>query len=273
MKTAMTIEYDGSAYCGFQIQNGQNSVQAELEKALAVALRQKVRVHCAGRTDTGVNALGQVIHFAADYPQSLNELIYSVNSLIPKDIAVRHAERVGDDFHARFACRAREYVYIVQNSPYRPTPLGFKALWVRGPLNWTLVREALPSLVGEKDFAGFTRVAVVKKGEKTLRRIDGIDIVESSPYVFIYIRGSGFLHNMVRILVGTFLDVAKGKMHPDKIAAILAEGDRLAAGVTQKSDPLYFLKADYADYPHDDDSHWLRRFLIDSLHREKSELR
>ncbi|MFZ5630061.1 MAG: tRNA pseudouridine(38-40) synthase TruA [Spirochaetota bacterium] len=262
MKTAMTIEYDGAPYFGFQLQKQQNSVQAELEKALAVVLRQRVRVYCAGRTDTGVNALGQVVHFAGEYRQAIPELVYSLNSLLPKDIAIRHAAHVPEDFHARFSCLGREYVYIICNSPYRPGNLGFKSLWVRGELDWSPVRAAIPHLVGEKDFATFTRAAIAKSGERTIRRIDGVDVIESQPYIFLYIRGSGFLHNMIRILTGTLLDVARGKISPQQLEEIVANADRLGAGVTQKPDALYFLHAEYKDYPQWGAEHWLRRFLL-----------
>jgi tRNA pseudouridine38-40 synthase len=234
MKTAMTIEYDGASYFGFQLQKEKNSVQAELEKALGIVLRQRVRVYCAGRTDTGVNALGQVVHFSAEYRQGIPELVYSLNSLLPKDIAIRHAAHVPEDFHARFSCLGREYVYIVCNAPYRPGNLGFKS-------------------------------AVAKSGERTVRRIDGVDVIESQPYIFLYIRGSGFLHNMIRILTGTLLDVARGKISPQQMKEIVANADRLGAGVTQKPEALYFLHAEYKDYPQQGTEHWLRRFLWEKL--------
>lgn len=265
IKTALTIEYDGAPYYGFQLQKERNTIQAELEKALAVVLRERVRVYCAGRTDTGVNALGQVVHFAADYRQTIAELVYSLNSLLPKDIAIRHAAHVPEDFHARFSCLGREYVYAICNAPYRPGNLGFKSLWIRGDLDWSPVRAAIPHLVGEKNFASFTKAALVKSGERTVRRIDGIDIIQSAPYVFIYVRGSGFLHNMIRILTGTLLDIARGKTEPDAVSEIVQNADRLSAGVTQKPDALYFLHAEYADYPQQDAMHWLRRLLLRQL--------
>lgn len=261
MKTAMTIEYDGAPYFGFQLQKNQPTIQGELERVLAIVLRQRVRVHCAGRTDTGVNALGQVVHFQSEYRKPISDLVYSLNSLLPKDIAIRHAAVVPDSFHARFSCQAREYVYIIYNAPYRPGTLGFKALWVRGALDWHAVRAAIPSLIGEKNFASFTRAALTKSGERTFRRIDAIDIVGAPPYIFIWIRGSGFLYNMVRILTGTLLDVARGKVAPEQVEQIVASADRLSAGVTQKPEALYFLHAEYDDYPQDEVQHWLRCYL------------
>lgn len=244
----MTLEYDGAAYYGFQRQKQQDSVQTRLETALTTVLRQKVRVYCAGRTDTGVNAVGQVIHFAGDYDLSPDRLVYAVNSLIPKDIAIRHSAPVPADFHARFSCLAREYVYIIHNAPYRPSTLGYKTLWLRDKLDWGRVRAAIPYLLGERDFAAFTRVALVKSGEATLRRIDAIQLIHEGSYTYVHIRGSGFLHNMIRILVGTLLDVARGEKAPEQVGDILASADRLEAGVTLKPHALYFLHAEYRDY-------------------------
>lgn len=269
-KTALTIEYDGAPYFGFQLQKQQNSVQAELEKVLAIVLRQKVRVYCAGRTDTGVNALGQVVHFAGEPPKTLDLLIYALNSLLPKDIAVRHGAVVPDSFHARFSCLQREYVYVVYNAPYRPGVLGYKALWVRGDLDWSAVRSAIPHILGENNFAAFTQAKLVKRGEKTIRRIDDVRIIEDGPYTYVHIVGSGFLHNMIRILMGTLLDIARGKTRPEELAGILARQDRVGAGVTMKPDALYFLHAEYKDYDQSGAQHALRQML---LHRHAADSR
>jgi tRNA pseudouridine38-40 synthase len=265
MRTALTIEYDGAGYCGFQRQTRENSVQTELEKALSVVMRTPTHVFCAGRTDTGVNALGQVVHFSGVYPKPLDRIIYGLNSLLPKDIAVRHGAPVAPDFHARFSCVRREYVYIVHNTTYRPSTLGYKSLWIREPLDWSLAREALPHLKGEKDFAAFTKPALVKRGEITIRRIDEIDIIEKGPYAYIYIRGSGFLHNMIRIMVGTLIDVARKEIRPDAMAKIVASADRLAAGVTLRPHALYFLFAEYPGYDQSSVQNPLRAELLQSV--------
>lgn len=261
-KTALTIEYDGAEYFGYQLQRQQISIQGELERVLKTILRRPVRVYCAGRTDTGVNALGQVVHFSGEPPQTLELLIYAMNSLLPKDIAVRHGAVVSDAFHARFSCLQREYVYMIYNAPYRPGTLGYKCLWVRGGLDWQVVRLAIPALLGENNFAAFTQAKLVKRGEKTIRRIDDVRIIEDGPYTYVHILGSGFLHNMIRIIMGTLLDVAKGKTRPDAIAEILAKQDRVGAGVTLKPDALYFLHAEYAEYDQSAAQHHLRKMLV-----------
>lgn len=277
MNTAMTIEYDGAGYFGFQRQTKQISVQGELERVLTTILRQPVRVYCAGRTDTGVNALGQVVHFAGSHPKGIELLIYAMNSLLPKDIAVRHAAIVPDRFHARFSCIQREYVYIIYNAKYRPGLLGYKALWIRDPLNWNAVRAAIPHILGENNFAAFTKAKLVKRGEITFRRIDDLRVVEDGQYTYLHIKGSGFLHNMIRILTGTLLDVARGNIQPEDMAAILQKQDRLGAGETLKPHALYFLHAQYEDYDQTQVQHWLRRRLfqdvvqpIDSIDKSNS---
>jgi len=271
MNTAMTIEYDGAAYYGFQRQSKQVSVQGELERVLTTILRRPTRVWCAGRTDTGVNALGQVVHFSGGHPKSIELLIYAMNSLLPKDIAVRHAAEVPDRFHARFSCLQREYVYIIYNAPYRPGTLGYKALWIRDELDWNAVRAAIPHILGENDFAAFTKAKLVKRGETTFRRIDDLRVIEDGQYTYLHIKGSGFLHNMIRILTGTLLDVARGNTKPEDMAGILAKQDRLGAGVTLKPDALYFLHAEYADYDQSLAQHWLRRRLLPSDKTESAE--
>jgi len=262
VNTALTIEYDGAGYFGYQRQIRQISVQSELERVLQIILRRPVRVYCAGRTDTGVNALGQVVHFVGEPPQTIRRLIYAMNSLLPKDIAVRHGALVPDRFHARFSCLQREYVYIIYNAPFRPATLGYKALWLRDTLNWKAVREAIPHILGENDFAAFTQAKLVKSGETTIRRIDDLRIIEDGTYTYVHILGSGFLHNMIRILTGTLLDIAREKIKPEDIAGILAKQDRLAAGVTLKPDALYFLHAEYKDYDQTVAQHQLRKMLM-----------
>ena len=262
MNTALTIEYDGAAYFGYQRQTKQISIQSELERVLKIILGRSVRVYCAGRTDSGVNALGQVVHFVGEPPKTLELLIYGMNSLLPKDIAIRHAALVPDRFHARFSCLQREYVYMIYNAPHRPGVLGYKALWLREFLDWNAVRVAIPHLLGEHDYASFTQVKLVKRGETTIRRIDDLRIIEDGPYTYVHIIGSGFLHNMIRILTGTLLDVARGKIAPDEVGRILAKQDRLEAGMTLVPQALYFLHAEYKDYDQSLAQHWLRARLL-----------
>jgi len=261
VKFALTLEYDGAPYAGFQRQLNQPSVQAELERVLGIVMRAPTRVYCAGRTDTGVNALGQVVHFSGAFDRPLSVLLYSLNSLLPIQISIRHAAHVPENFHARFSCLAREYVYAIYHAPYRPGTLGLKSLWLREDLQWDLPRRAIEYLLGSNDFAAFTRVALVKSGEITQRRIDSIRIIEDGRYIFFHIRGSGFLHNMIRIIVGTLLDVARGEIKPEGVREIIASGDRLEAGMTVKPYGLYFLHAEYTDFDQTVAEHDLRKRL------------
>lgn len=140
--------------------------------------------------------------------------------------------------------------------------LGYKALWRRGPLDWNAVRAAVPHILGEKNFASFTQAKLVKSGEPTIRRIDDLRIIEDGAYTYLHILGSGFLHNMIRILTGTLLDVAIGKTAPAEVGEILAKQDRLGAGVTLRPDALYFLHAEYEHYDQTVAQHHLRKMLL-----------
>ncbi len=249
MKIAFTVQYDGSSYVGFQRQKSGPTPQAELERAFSTILRQPVRIYAAGRTDSGVHAAGQVIHMkiAGEIP-SLHKLIYGANSLLPPDISVIHGSLVPDSFHARFSCLGREYFYRIINTPYRLALLERHSYWVRFPLNIEAMRIAARQLIGEHDFAAFTPAVYRKQGEKTIRRIDNIRILQRPPEVFVHYQGSGFLHNMIRIITGTLLEIGLGKRESTSMAKIRDKLDRLDSGITLPARGLTFLRAHYRDY-------------------------
>lgn len=253
VRFAFTVQYQGENFTGFQLQKENRTVQGELEKAFAVILREKVRVHCAGRTDTGVNALGQVIHIEVkNHPPELSRLIYAVNSLMGSDVSITHGQQVEDNFHARFSCLGREYVYVLTVLPYRGALANQGTLWLREMPQLDKIREAITFIPGEKDFAVFTRKEYVTSGAKTIRRIDAIQIYHRPPWIGIHVAGSGFLHNMIRILVGTLLDVGYGKIAPEDIGQIISSRDRLQAGLTVPAHALYFARALYEGYTEPD---------------------
>ncbi len=258
MKLAFTVQYIGARYKGYQIQKEDNTIQQELEKAFSIVLRHGVSIYAAGRTDSGVNAIGQVIHLETKNEDAaknkmdeecefLNRLIYSINCILPSDISIIYGKRVSDEFHARFSCLRREYIYQILNSKFRHSLLK-DFLWVREKLNLELINKAIPYLMGEKDYASFTKTSYQKLGKSTKRRIDRIQIVDHSPKIYFHYEGSGFLHNMVRILTGTLLEVAQRKIKPEKVQSILNGQNRRLTGKTLPSHPLYFLNAIYADY-------------------------
>lgn len=249
MKLAFSVQYFGAPFFGFQKQKQGRTVQEELEKAFSIVLRHPVRIFAAGRTDSGVHALAQVIHLSTNLKEpNLHKLIYGVNSLLPREISIIHGAVVSDTFHARFSCLSREYLYRIANTPYRLVYGSQYSHWIREKLDIALMQEAAQALLGEQDFASFTPLIYVKKGEKTLRRIDEIQIAKVGPYVLFYIAGSGFLHNMVRILTGTLVEIGLGKKKVGDIQKILLSRSRLSAGITLPAKGLCFLRASYEEY-------------------------
>ena len=257
MKIAITLQYNGEAFAGFQIQKVERTVQGELERALSVYFRTPIRVHGAGRTDTGVHAMGQVAHFSLDDVSesqreavrgNLHRLIYSINCMTIEDVSIVYAEIVNDDFHARFSCRGREYVYRVLQSEYRMSLYLKTHHWVRKKLDLPAMEEAAAHLIGENDFAAFTRKIYQTSGEVTIRRIDEIQIIPRPPFLYFYYNGSGFLHNMIRILTGTLIRTGKGELTPLQVKEILDKKDRTEAGMTLPPNSLVFLNARYDDY-------------------------
>jgi len=254
MKLALTIQYNGKEFHGFQRQKEKRSVQGELEKALATFFRTPVTIHAAGRTDTGVHAAGQVVHFEIDKEifyhrkREIGTVVYNINCMLPDDLSIVYAKEVSDQFHARFSCLSREYLYTVVNSNYRFAFSGENCYWVRDPLDTRLMEEGTRYLIGEHDFAAFTKVLYKRNNEKTIRRIDKISVYSRSPYLFFYYDGSGFLHNMIRIITGTLLQVGRKEIPPEKIGEILISQNRLESGMTLPPQALTFINARYQEY-------------------------
>lgn len=254
MKIALTIQYDGSSFFGFQKQIGERTVQDELEDKLKIYFRKPVRVYCAGRTDTGVHATGQVVHFEIEpedmyfRTRNFDLMIYNLNCMLPFDISISYGKIVPDDFHARFSCTGREYLYGVLASRYRMACYQKNHLWIRYAVKADLMKQAAEYLIGEHDFAAFTRNIYKTSGEKTVRRIERIEVIDKSPFLYFYFDGSGFLHNMIRIITGTLLMVGKGTLRVDDIKDILENKSRMHPGKTLPAFPLTFVNARYKDY-------------------------
>ena len=246
----MIVSYRGSLFAGFQLQNGVRTVQGELEKAIGTILRESIRIHCCGRTDAGVHATGQVVSFKTEKPIPEKSLfLYSVNSLLPRDISVSEYTAVPPDFHPRFSCLAREYEYLIWNDRSKPVHLNGMVLWHKGYIPIQELNEELQEILGEKDFASFTRTE--HKDTQTHRYLDTIELkkihdpyMHSDSLISLRIRGNSFLHNMIRILTGSILDRARKKLSLT-IPEIVESRDRLKSGQTAPSDGLYFRHAYY----------------------------
>ncbi|CAG0981197.1 tRNA pseudouridine synthase A [Rhodocyclaceae bacterium] len=243
MRIALGIEYDGTGFFGWQSQPGGNTVQDAVEAAIARICGHSLRVVCAGRTDTGVHALAQVVHFDTDAVRPLTAWVRGVNAYLPATVAVTWAREVGADFHARFSARSRSYRYLLLNRPVRPALLSGRVGWHHRPLAVRPMQEAAALLLGEHDFSSFRAAECQAKSPvKTLYRADVA--VQGDCIVFDF-RASAFLHHMVRNLVGSLVQVGLGKQPPAWMADLLAQRDRTLAAPTFDPAGLYFAGVEY----------------------------
>jgi tRNA pseudouridine38-40 synthase len=240
---ALGVEYDGTDFLGWQTQHQEPTVQATLERALTFVAATPVSVVCAGRTDTGVHALGQVVHFDCPSVRDERAWVLGGNSRLPASIALRWARTVGDAFHARYGARRRAYRYRIVRRPTRPALDARYAVWVRETLDLGAMRQAVPALIGEHDFTSFRTVAC--QAPSPVRTIFRIDIVEHDEWVDLHFEANAFLHHMIRNLVGSLLVVGRGEQTSDWIARTLAARDRTLAGPTAPAHGLTFMAARY----------------------------
>ena len=249
---ALLVEYDGSYFHGWQIQKSQRSVQGTLEEALLQILvgNTSSPLSVAGRTDTGVHALGMVCNFRTPRPVSFWErLPKAINAKVRQGVAVKGIVEVPEEFHSRFSCQSRLYTYRVYYNS-EPSPLeANRAYWMRYPVDWERIRKEMKSILGERDFRSFGKKASAA-GKRTFRNLQSISLEERDPNLYLFqIQADGFLHNMVRILVGTLLDIGKGRWDSRTMDSILSEEDRVEAGRTLPPHGLYFQRAFYPSYP------------------------
>ena len=243
MRYALQVEYDGSAFQGWQSQLHGKTVQDHLERALSVIACQHTAAMAAGRTDTGVHALAQVAHFDTNVERPLQAWVRGVNAHLPPTIAVRWAQPVADDFHARFCALSRSYRYILFNRPVRPAIQSGRVGWYHRPLDAEAMAEAAKHLLGEQDFSSFrSSECQAKSPIKTLHQAD---VRRQGDYVVFEFRAGGFLHHMVRNIVGALLWVGYGKESADWMPSLIAARDRSLAPPTFMPDGLYFTGVEY----------------------------
>ena len=238
MRIALGLEYCGTNFHGWQSQLQGGTVQDALEFALAEIAGQPIRVICAGRTDAGVHASHQVVHFDAPVERPVTAWLRGVNSHLPEGVAVLWAQPVDAEFHARFSARGRRYRYLLLNRPQRVGLWHGRVGWTHWPLDLALMQEAAGRLLGEHDFSAFRAAGCQAKTPiKTLWRAD----VRQRGNLFIFdFEASAFLHHMVRNLVGSLVYIGKGENSPDWIAELLQMKDRKYAAPTFSPDGLYF---------------------------------
>lgn len=217
----LIVEYDGTKYSGWQYQNGQISIQQVLEEALFVLFKERIRVTAAGRTDAGVHARNQVVHF--DIPDyDLYRLKRSLNGLIQKDIVVKKAEQAARDFHSRFSARARRYSYLIAT---QPTALRRSFSWpVFYPLNLTLLQQGAELITRYEDFRAFCKIRSEVKHHKC--RIIDCRWTNDEDFLTLHITANRFLHGMVRAIVGTLIELGRGKISLTQLKQIIEARDR-----------------------------------------------
>ncbi|GHA38719.1 tRNA pseudouridine(38-40) synthase TruA [Photobacterium aphoticum] len=243
MRIALGIEYDGTKYSGWQRQSHADSVQERLEKALSKIANHPVEVQCAGRTDAGVHGTGQVVHFDTDMSRKMVAWTMGANANLPKDIAVRWAAEVNDDFHARFTATARRYRYIIYNHALRPAILGSGVSHYHGELDEKAMHEGAQYLLGERDFTSFR--AAHCQSRSPWRNMMHINVSRQGHFVIIDIKANAFVHHMVRNITGSLIKVGHGEEKPEWMQWLMEQKDRSLAGATAKAEGLYLVDVDY----------------------------
>jgi tRNA pseudouridine38-40 synthase len=244
-RIACRIEYNGSDYSGWQAQPHLQvrTIQEELEHALSVVADESVRVHCAGRTDTGVHGHGQVIHFDAPAQRAAKSWVLGGNANLPRDIRLHWAVPVAADFHARFSATARRYRYVIANTLVRPALLVGQVSWQRRTLDIELMHEAAQFMLGERDFSAFRAAAC--QSTTPMRNVHSITVKRRGDLVIVDIKANAFLHHMVRNIAGSLMAIGCGSEDVGWIERLLAGRDRTAAADTAAPDGLYLVEVDY----------------------------
>lgn len=239
----LTIEYDGANYIGWQWQPEGESLQKLVEQAISQVTGEPVRLHSSGRTDAGVHARGLVAHFRCERVLDLKAYREGVNHFLPADVAVVKAEEVPNDFHARFSAVGKWYRYTIWQGEVRSPLLSGRHWHIRKHLDVAAMRTAVAGLVGRHDFSAFRSSGC--DARTTVREIVGIEISEQHGLLHIDIAGSGFLRNMVRIIVGTVVEIGLGKRPASTISSLLENGQREVSGVTAPAAGLCLMKVWY----------------------------
>ena len=236
MRIKFTVEYDGTAYAGWQIQKNDVTVQEMIEKALLPLGKGRIAVFGAGRTDSGVHAKGQVGHFDIESNIPPEKFAFILNSRLPKDIRIKETSLAPDDFHCRFSAKGKRYIYRIVNAPHASALYERFTTHVPERLDLEKMREAAQYIMGTHDFAAFC--AAGSSVKTTVRTVSRLDVVKNGEILEIIVEGNGFLYNMVRIIAGTLIDVGKGKKSPALVKEIIDGKVRKEAGMTAEAKGL-----------------------------------
>lgn len=240
---AAGVEYDGTFYHGWQMQVGRESIQSVLERALSTIASHRVEISASGRTDAGVHAFGQVVHFDSDAGRDARAWLFGGNSNLPADISLRWIQQASNKFHARHSAVARSYRYVVHNNRARSALLRNRAAWVPMTLNEVVMDEAAQGLLGECDFSSFR--ASECQSRTPVRCVTDIKVWRRGSFVVLDIRANAFLHHMVRNIMGTLIQIGLGNRPETWLSEVLSARDRRLAGPTAPAGGLYFTGPEY----------------------------
>jgi len=243
MRYALGISYDGYHFCGWQSQPNMCGVQDALESAIASVAQHEVRVHAAGRTDTGVHALGQVIHFDTSAARPLSAWVRGVNAHLPDTVRVEWVREVDEGFHARFSAFSRSYQYLLYCAPVAPALMATKAGWFHLPLDFSAMHEAAGYLKGEHDFSAFR--ASECQAKSPVRTLTQAEVREAGKYFIFEFSANAFLQHQVRNMIGALIYVGKGAHPPTYIKELLQKRDRTLSPPTFSPSGLYLTSVGY----------------------------
>lgn len=245
-RIALALSYDGSRYHGWQHQEEVNSVQQTLEHAISRVANHAVSVVCAGRTDAGVHATTQIVHFDTEAIRTERSWVFGANSNLPSDISVMWAQETTADFHARFSATARTYRYIICNQPVRPGIFQKSVGWHYQPLDVDRMQTAATYLLGEHDFSAFRGSGC--QANHAVRTIHHLQVTRQGRMVVIEVKANAFLLHMVRNITGVLLEIGEGKRDTLWALEVLHSRDRRTAGITSAPNGLYLVQVDYPEH-------------------------
>jgi len=243
MRIVAVVEYDGSEYCGWQRQHHAQSIQQQIEEAVSSVADETIIVHAAGRTDAGVHATGQVVHFDVNRPRDQEAWVRGVNTYLPKSICVLWAGEISDSFHARYCALSRTYRYILLNRPQRSAIFYDKVTCDYRNLHVDAMQQAAQRLLGTHDFTSFRSIAC--QAQSPVRTIQYISVQRKEDFIFIDITADGFLHHMVRNIVGVLTTIGTKEQPSSWVDYLLTVKDRTQAAVTSPADGLYLIHVQY----------------------------
>lgn len=245
MRIALGIEYDGRAFCGWQFQDHSPSVQEVVEKALSKVADHFVRVTCAGRTDTGVHATEQVIHFDTEVTREPHQWVKGVNANLPNSVTILWAQEISDEFHARFKAFRRAYRYVIFSRKTRPSYLSGLVTWDYRTLDEQRMQEAANYLIGEHDFTSYRALGC--QAHSPVRTLYQFNITRKGNFIFLDIEANAFLHHMVRNMAGVLMTIGAGEQNTVWAKEVLELKDRTLGGITAAPHGLYLVRVDYPE--------------------------